>query len=381
MIRLGASIPNIVDATSWYRAAGPLADLEVRSSVAGHHFSVEFGLERYSWPEFRRMTGLFMQRPYRPSDLAILKIAKSQGIPVWIDWDDNPFSIPEDNPAYFTYMEEKTQFRIAEILSMADIVSVSTLQLKRQFQKKLSTGSRMCKYVVVIPNSVDYRSVPIAPLDTPREKTVFWRGTNTHQQDLMSVAKEIVETAKANPTWNWTFLGYIPWFIVKALPKGKVTCIQSVAIDLMQQFINEQARPAIMMVPLELGSKFTICKSNIAWIEGTMGGAAVLAPNMEEWAHPGVTLYSSPGDFSSKLGKLMADYETKPEILKEKVRISRKVIDEQFNLQTVNKAREEIIVWMDDITRKRKQGHRGDFPPFRKEWLPLDENEAVMHLN
>jgi hypothetical protein len=60
--------------------------------------------------------------------------------------------------------------------------------------------------------------------------------------------------------------------------------------------------PRIMMVPLA-DTAFNRCKSNIAWLEATGAGAAVLAPAWPEWGS--CYWYQGPDDFASVLESML----------------------------------------------------------------------------
>jgi hypothetical protein len=50
---------------------------------------------------------------------------------------------------------------------------------------------------------------------------------------------------------------------------------------------------------------FNLSKSNISWIESTIAGSVVLAPDWEEWKKPGIVNYASKEDFKEKLQDLI----------------------------------------------------------------------------
>jgi hypothetical protein len=59
-------------------------------------------------------------------------------------------------------------------------------------------------------------------------------------------------------------------------------------------------QPDIVMVTLENNS-FNRCRSAGAWLEGTMAGGLVVAPDWNVWKQPGVVLYKERSEFYDKV--------------------------------------------------------------------------------
>lgn len=294
-------IPNVTDATSFYRGVGPISALKRQNQDISLIFSNDV-----NWATLMMSDVVFLQRPYRKSHLQIAQMAQSVGRPVWIDYDDLLFDVPADNPAYRTYMSADTKRIIADLIQLADVVTVSTQQIKDIFQiPEKSLNDR----VYVVPNALDDRMFKKRP-STRSNKIITWRGTDTHQRDLMDYAPEIVELSKTNPGWTWNFIGWNPWFITERMGNRAVVTEQ---IDILEYHAFMQAvAPAIHVVPLH-DSLFNRAKSNIAWIEATYAGAATFAPDWLEWQKPGCTTYSGSKEFIEELDRMM---HLSPEVLR-----------------------------------------------------------------
>lgn len=285
MINILAIIPDPTDATSHYRSIGPFSHLRQDMNL---NISIINGI---NWPVVKMHDVVFMQRPSRAGDLQIATMAKENHKPLWIDYDDNLFNIPTDNPTYPVYCNIQTRDRITTLLQMADVVTVSTPFIATIYQ----TLNRNIK---IIPNAIDdvliQNHQPKLSYEN-RKKTIMWRGSKTHDRDLMSVAHQIIQFSKEHEDFEWTFVGANPWFITDNVKNAKVDYGRD--IPGYFRFLKEQ-QPGYFICPLA-HNDFNRSKSNIAWIEATFAGAPCLAPDLEEWKMPGCLNYNhlNPDDF------------------------------------------------------------------------------------
>src|SRR6202012_1205267 len=117
--------PLMSDANSFWRCAGPLSYLDQSGLVR-----VEFNTrDRVHWSDMIQYDIIFLHRPCSNEHLQIMQLAKSQGKPVWVDYDDWLFGIPEWNPTAPLYNATSTQMVMSQCLVSADLVSVSTTEL------------------------------------------------------------------------------------------------------------------------------------------------------------------------------------------------------------------------------------------------------------
>lgn len=283
LIRLGTLIPTKTDATSLYRAVGPLTLLE--KQIPG---LVTAQMNEFDWSTLMGIDAMFVQRPFTENHHQIVKIVKRQRIPLWIDYDDFLFDVPKWNPVYSSYMNDSRQKCIAECIAMADVVSVTCNDLKEKILK-------LNPDVIVIPNAWNDHVTPFsARKTTERKKLVTWRGSNTHRNDLLTVRKEIVQLSNEHPEVTWNFIGEQPWF-AEDMPEKSV--VFTPAMDFLDYAeYMRKLEPSIHIVPL-VDCDFNRCKSNIAWQEATMAGAVTIAPDFPEFRVPGVITYKSPEEF------------------------------------------------------------------------------------
>ena len=358
MPRVGAMIPALTDGTSFYRGAGPLQALS-----KDEDYRIEIG-GMVTWAYLRGLDGLFLQRPYTKDHLNIVHICKANGTPVWVDYDDDLFTVPIQNPTHRIYGNPEFQNNITRILCEADFVSVSTECLKEKFGKileeieKKNTNERFDKRffdpdkIKVIPNAYDSELFRYSAKewDRPAEAqslSALWRGSHTHDADMsrftVDLGKAIEAGCASNLKWTYNFVGSPWWGTLKWLEENlrlsdkELVITQPLDVIEYHRFLHV-LKPSIVYVPL-LNDPFNRAKSNVGWIEATHAGAVCLAPDWPEWRRPGIINYKSPDDF----GKLLTQGLKGGWRISELVQESRNYINESLTLRKVNRKRVEII--------------------------------------
>lgn len=326
MISLLVLCPNPTDATSYYRGMRPLGQLKRNSTNIQLAFASSM-----DWSVMSMVDGFFMQRPFNAQHLQAAKMATRWKVPIWVDYDDDLFSVTPDNPAYKLYGRPEIQKNIAEICAMAKVVTVSTSALK-QAMAPLNDN------ISVISNGYDLEFLGEIPLLREEQNPlILWRGSETHQRDLMVHAEEIIEAARRHPNYTWHFQGYAPWMITEQMPKDKVVVAPAIPIEDYFELIKE-VKPKIVITPLA-NNRFNQSKSNIAWIEATHAGAVCLAPNWEEWKVPGVVNYNGRGDFLEQLDVMLLGKID----LRARHADSRNYISAHLSFRELNKGRADAI--------------------------------------
>lgn len=329
-VKILAVIPNQTDATSFYRSGGPLLALK-KSWEELDTFSVD----RHNWFVHQMCDIVFLQRPYKKDHLDIVEMAKLNGKKVWVDFDDDLFNVPFSNPAYRIYGNDQSKFNIAKIISLADHVTVSTEPLKKLLQDPKAV---LNKNVTVVPNAFDDNMLK-RPEKVSRKKVVFWRGSQTHHQDLWCFQDEILDKRINGPKgWTWVFQGDKPWFLYEKL---KESALFGDPIDIIEYFkiLLPRVNPLVTIVPL-YDTVFNRSKSNIAWIEGCYAGATCLVPRWEGWENPGAVTYSDVTDFGIKLKDMLAGHYDLEKMSEE----GWQYIQDNLLLSKVNQLRKDVIL-------------------------------------
>lgn len=295
MKNLAINIPSINDATSFYRGAYPMGALREKCrDIAGIMIS------QWSEAALRMCDGIFMQRPFRSEHMHVMQMAQQVGCKVWVDYDDYLFGVPTDNPTCGQYGRKDITESVEKCLRSADVVTVSTEKLKELYLPYNSN-------ILVAPNALDFRLKVVRDREVDkRRKIICWRGSSTHQRDLFTYARSIVEASRdpKHADWQWHFIGYNPWFITDSMPHESTFLTGT---DLTRpmgpiEYLNHfcMLRPSALIVPLA-DSQFNRCKSNIAWIEATLAGAVCIAPDWPEWNKPGVLTYKNEAEFMANI--------------------------------------------------------------------------------
>lgn len=274
-ITLGLHTPNPKDATSFYRAYGPWSAVKNQIDI----LPIEIG--PMDWSKTCFIDVLFLHRPFSPAHLDMILSAKRQDIPVWVDFDDDLFNVHLSNSNHDLYDRPQTKDTLTKILSLSDLVTVSTQHLKLIYEPHLSSLSK----IEVIPNALPsniigdiiHREVKTAP-----KKIVLWRGTPHHEMNLHFYQDCFIELMRNNTDWHFMFYGYRPWYIIEKGNPGQSA--HSAAPNILEYFNDLQGmQAAIQVVPL-VDHQFNRSKSNIAYLEGSgIGGSVCVVPDMQEW--------------------------------------------------------------------------------------------------
>lgn len=311
-MRLWCSIPNQVDATSLYRAIGPLKSLEREGAV---DLDVN---GQADWPTLKGADAIFLQRPYMDMHLEQVRFARTMKKSVWVDYDDNLFAVPANNRRRMLYGNPATQHVIAQIIALADIVTVTTPYLAECLRKVMRQFPKDRGYILedekiqVIANAYDPELHP-RPERPTREKLVVWRGSDSHSKDLWTHTPAILDLMARHKDWRFEFCGEPFWLTLEAMRDLVRETPQRISVTHSIEpvrFYDRLAKscPAVVMVPLE-DQPFNRSKSNIAWVEATAAGAVTVAPEWEEWKRPGIYNYSGPDDFAAAVSAAMTDTE------------------------------------------------------------------------
>lgn len=312
------------DACSWYRGVGPFSQLWRRN------WEMVRCPPQVNWAAVSGAEIAVMQRPFSPEHVKMAAIIKRQ-MPLILDYDDDFTDVPISNPAHAAFSNPIVQDSLSQLMDMADLVMVSTPYLAERLMAKT-------KRITVVRNAYNDYLLPKTPPTEPRQKVVLWRGSETHMQDLLTVADAIVEVAGARPDWRFIFLGAPPWMLQKRMAAQWVT---TQGIFEYHDLVRDQIRPALCMVPLD-DNHFNRAKSDVAWLETTMAGGVCVVPRfLVEMGDVAVT-YSDPEQFGAKLTEALDMFteNTQPAVFR---RLSLNATKQERMLSTVNLRRASIL--------------------------------------
>lgn len=338
--------PHPTDATSFYRAYGPLSVL-----TRQYDFEMEAGNE-VNWTKFCFVDAVFMQRPWSPAHLNVMNMAQNNNKKVWIDYDDDLFTVPYGNRAFALYSMRSTRDTVVQLLTKADHITVSTKALRDRFVQVLTKvhGDKInTDKIKVVPNAYNEAFTKNRREIKGQNKQLLWRGSNTHDKDMMFYTAPLKQTyMKYMDDWTMNFVGQPFWYTIEqlmAIPNLKPNRVMLTKpldpADYWKALNN--FNPALVFVPL-WDCPFNKAKSNIAWIEGLHGGAACLAPDWEEWKRPGIVNYKNQADFADKLERILKGEIDTFKLYHE----GWEYIQDVLTLKKVNEQRMQIIKSMWD---------------------------------
>jgi len=315
-------------ATDYYRTVTPLQwlsrELPDRLHVEAHE------PDRLKWYHLAKSDVVVLCRPNGSHYLGIMAEAKKMKKKIWADYDDDLLNITDANPASKHFNKEKVKQTVIQAVAMADVVTTSTQELAQLYQAL--TRHR----IHVIPNAYNHYERPFIEY-RPQDKPVkmFWRGSATHLYDLHTI-KDVVNSISKSKSCNLSILGLERWMLPFIDGDYKLSYWKT-----LYAYLNdlEVDRPDWFLVPL-VDDPFNRGKSNIAWIEATTAGAAVLAPaGLSEWIRPGIVNYRSPEHLLELVGEISTGKRKKSKYVEQ----SRTWIDEYLRLDRVNQARVQVI--------------------------------------
>ncbi len=324
-MRINLHYDELLNHTSFYRAVGPFSALvEPDGKIQLNCYT-----SQPSWVDVQKADVAFVHRPFMPEHLGIIQKYKAFGIPVWIDYDDDFFGIPQSSPVYEKIAAATAM--VKQSLKEADVVTVTTECLKAVY-------SKFNKNIQVISNALPDQLVPFRK-PVGKLKRFVWRGNNTHARDINSVKNQLLRVARAHLDWDWIFLGgYRPWEICEEMENIGATCHVHPWIGDVYDYLHflKSLEASILIVPME-DHPFNHSKSNIAWMEATWAGCLSIAPAWPEWKGRGGITYDDNYDFEHAVEGMIdagSNCTTEP---------SWKYITKNLLLSEINYGREGIL--------------------------------------
>ena len=326
-MKVAVVLPSPNDASSLFRGAMPLALL------ARQHPDLELVIrDAFGWSDLARCDLVFLQRPCVQVHHRIATLAKQLRLPLWVDYDDAIDLVPCSNPKWTPDFAKEWKVTFEKCLELADVATLVNDHLAAR-------AWQFCRgEIITLPNAHnDYiHPLPSPPAPESRRKVVLWRGGSSHDEDLMMVLPQLAGIARQHPDWQFHFVGTPCWEARRLMPREN-----SVFATEWQEYFDyfdqlTALAPAIQIVPW-CDNAFNRCKSNLAWLEATAIGAAVLAPAWADvFALPGVWHYdgTAPG-FGARLEQMMA---TTPDIT-----LSTEHLRRHYRLSQLNGMRCAII--------------------------------------
>lgn len=292
-------------AVSFYRGVGPLSRLP-NVELVYPKLDGEGNLD-LDWTDVAGCDVAFLPRAVTPDTLRMATWLRSRGLKLWLDLDDSLWDLPITNPVYASYMADPGNLQsLAALVGICDLVTVSTEPIANKLIQW-----RSGKTVHILPNAYDEHFHPKIDPSAPRSKSIFYRGSQTHFDDIYKLGPSLLEMAKSTPGYKWVFAGLDCTPLTE--PLRKVVDVEIwPAQPIMSYFAQlEELQPEFAIIPL-FDNSFNRAKSNIAAIEALAVGARVYASALPEFRGLPV-LKTMPGEIASGLfseSKVLEQYPT-----------------------------------------------------------------------
>ena len=256
---------------------------------------------------------ILILRATTPDIIDYLGLAKRKGIPFIADLDDDLLHLPPSHPQYHEYARNRSI--IEQFFRLADRVWVSTEQLL-YVTDAIERGT-------VIPNAILPTDLPDSP--APDRNRWAWRGSSVHLEDVMAHA-EWYNRIKPQPQ-EFAWIGWVP--PLDHLPNARFLPYESDVETYFTSLRRQQYN--VIWKPL-VDNPFNRAKSNIAWLEATMGGGVCVTNFAPDEPIP------KPAGWEFCIREMYSlDWEKEKAV--ETWRKSRATILENYNLHTVNELR------------------------------------------
>lgn len=325
MRRIAYISPNPDDASSFYRTSMVLPYLN-SDELSFVDFSI---LPKIQPRHFVNIHTLIMQRAFCTADMETILLAKTMGVRVILDYDDNLLDIPVSNPAYSLYDMYKEQAMAC--LRLADEVWVSTYPLKQRY-------SWFNDHVHVIPNTHNDYLFPVKNRKkfNINGKKIGYRGGPSSEIDLYRYKDELVALINSNPEHQFNFIGSRFVWLERDTNDNHT---MSDPTYLMEYFKTlHKYNPNIFFYPLD-NNIFNQCKSNISFIEATYAGAAFIGNGeLEEFSK--LPMFDLSGSFTKAFEYVLNDWENVYDMSSE----AWEYVQENLLLSDINALRREFLL-------------------------------------
>lgn len=234
---------------------------------------------------------MIFQRAYSEAAFKFISKAKSKGIKVVYEVDDNCFNVPNWNPTYNIYSNPKIRNSMIRIISACDHVFVTTQPLADfllQYNPK----------IYVLPNSIAFDSIVRRPANNKRV-VVGYQGSSTHNKDLSLVSNALAKLTRH------------PKVLVKLFSEYKLDGALTVPpVPFIMYY------PALANCDFDVGVAplvdipFNACKSNLKVLEYFAMRTVAVASNVYPYNHTinnGVTgfLVNTPNQWEESIVELV----------------------------------------------------------------------------
>lgn len=224
---------------------------------------------------------IIISRPSTEAQLNIIRLAKDLHKQVVADFDDDPLHLPETNPLYGNFENDKRH--TLKCLALCDEIWVATGGIKKAFRL-------YNKNIHIVPNAHDDTVFPIhKKMPFGKKRRIMWRGGHSHIGDIYhpGVTEWIIKMINTNKRWDFYWLGQKFEWIEYRVKHGNFYHNPGGSTVQFYKMMHEM-NPQVFFYPLT-DNAFNRGKSNCSWLESTYAGAAYFGKTeFPEFDKPGI---------------------------------------------------------------------------------------------
>lgn len=301
-----------------YKELTALEQLRVVSPIMHSNFNLEINDGKSSRDDVDLVNHadfVLFQRNFAenyPRYQLIINRAKELNIPIIFDLDDLLFQIPKTHIDRQTSSFGPSILAMAQALKDADLVTVSTENLKRQLEGIVES-------ICVLPNYLDdtfwrFQQAQKSAADSGLVKIIYM-GSVSHQSDLDLIEDVLAQILVDYPNnLSIRFIGLPPPTTIRSQQNVSwedVKFFNYVAFAHYFQTVEAD----IALLPLA-DNLFNTCKSEIKFLECSSSGAACIASNVDPYKNIIENGYNgflaaSPDEWYKKITTLINEPETR----------------------------------------------------------------------
>lgn len=308
------------DAINYYRLILPYGTLASKSE----NFDVRFR-SAFTPDDLIKTDLVVFQRVDKASGAAYFNLARSRGVRVIMDLDDDLWGVPEWNPAYNFVMQPQVRAGCDGAIEAADVITVSTERLRSVVLNR-HPGAK----VVVVPNSVHLPSIPQRRRNN-RTPVVGWAGGDTHEKD-MDVMRPVLD--RFYDSGNIVRLFCSRYKDCEIIPHVPFPCYYPTLALLDMD---------VAFAPL-LDIPFNCSKSNLRFLEYAAVGSPVVASNVEPYRktirHGETGLLVENSQEMCEAARYLIE---SPHTSKSMAERARKLLEEEYSIDVTWRKWEEVV--------------------------------------
>jgi hypothetical protein len=228
-----------------------------------------------------------VQRLMLQGNLHFLQLARSHGLKIIYDLDDDVWDIPKNNPAASFFRSKENVTGLQSCAEWADILTVSTKQLANVVDEKWgwlrNVATKKPIPVVHIDNAVDLNIFQASPIRQYDDNAVVigWGGSNTHAGDIALVWNLLPDLLERYSNVYLEFVGHNPPQKIANHPRVKIRPWCHIS-EFHGRFATWDWD--IVLAPLEQ-HRFNKSKSSIKMVEAGCIGSPCLAQNIAPYKY------------------------------------------------------------------------------------------------